>query len=67
MDYRVPSPNVQLCLDRAARCERLASATRDWDAKVALADATDHWRALAQYYERSARDGGSVIMTQRGK
>ena len=46
------SAQVQICLEKATYCERMASIVTDPDAKAWFADAAKRWRELARQTER---------------
>jgi hypothetical protein len=46
-----PRPGIQLCLDRAGECERLAELATDARSKETYVRIASHWRLLAAHQE----------------
>jgi hypothetical protein len=52
---RRPSSAIQLCLNRAAECERLAGESRSPEARENYLRIAGHWRMLAEHYDHIER------------
>ena len=52
---RRPNSSIQICLNRAADCERLATQSISTEAKDNYLRIAAHWRALAEHYDHIER------------